>query len=102
MKHERNKYITKGMEAVLRDMRALQKDDIPEIVCEGLQCWVGQRRTTWAVVNRLLRLCLLRHEHSETGFQRFEPNEETYRVLDDSSYEPMIVEAMRTGKTVQR
>ncbi len=36
MKGERNKYITKGMEAALRDMRALEKNDIPEIVCEGV------------------------------------------------------------------
>lgn len=44
----------------------------------------------------------MKHEHAESGFQRFEPNEESYRVLDDPDYEPMILEAIRTEKPVQR
>lgn len=99
----RNKHLTPGMERALKDLRAMGDD--AEIACEGLECWIDLRRTTWRVVNALLKLCLLKDDgfgKGCTGFQRFVPNCESYRLLDDPNYEPIIIEAMRTGKPVIR
>ena len=102
-KPKRNKFLTKGMEAVLMDLRALEPaGEIAEIVCEGNECYVGNRQTNWQVVYRLLRLCLLKHEDEGRGYHRFEPNSDTYKVLDDPNYEPGIIEVLRTGKPVVR
>ncbi len=102
MKGKRNKYLTKGMDRALRDMVALDEGgEIGEIVCDGNECWVGFRRTTWGTVNRLLRLCLLT-ENDSGGAMHYDLNQESYSVLKDPNYEPMILEALRTGKPVIR
>lgn len=99
----RNKYITAAQAQALKDMRALGKaGEIEEIVCDGGECWVGSRRTSWQVVNALLQLCLLRVDDDGSGCHHFGPNSETYRVLDDPNYEPGIIEHYRTGKNVVR
>jgi len=99
----RNKHLTAGMERALQDLRKMGDD--AEIACEGLECWIDLRRTNWRTVNALIRLCLVKPDGFNercSGFQRFVPNCETFKLLDIQNYEPMIVESMRTGKPVTR
>lgn len=101
-KPKRHPLLTPGMARVLADLRALDKvGDIAEIVCDGLECWVGLRRTSWGTVGRLLQLCLLA-EDDGGGAYHYTPHDEAYKMLDDPTYEPRIVEAIRTGRPVLR
>lgn len=44
--------------------------DPAEIVCEGLACWIGTRRTNHALANRLLSLMLVGEASDEGGLRR--------------------------------
>jgi len=65
-----------------------------EIVQEGGQCWVGLERISPRTVERLLQLCLLRHEGSG-GCDRYTLNEEGRRMAADPNYVPLIDAKLR-------
>lgn len=74
-----------------------------ELVCEGITAYVGTHRTNIHVVNRLLRLCLIRstgYTHAGEKLQYYEATSECRAILEDPAYEPAIVRAMRTGQPV--
>ncbi len=85
----RNRYLTAGMERVLREMR----DQDEELVYEPKAgWWVGLRRTGGKVALQLLRLCLLHGENFEGGvFERYSLNEEALKILADDFYIPLII-----------
>lgn len=100
-----NPLFTPAMLRALRELQSLEtafhadpEADPPEIVCEGRECWLDERRVARGTVNKLLRLCLLSVETIDGRFERYEPNEETFRVLADPGYVPAILKALRTGK----
>jgi hypothetical protein len=53
------------------EAREAEEDAEPaEIVCEGLACWIGTRRTSHALANRLLALMLVGEASDEGGLRR--------------------------------
>jgi hypothetical protein len=77
-----------------RILRAMREEEIQEIVNEdGAGWWVGQERVSGRCCLNLLRLALLKQEEldGKSGFRRYEPNSETFKVLDDPDYVPELV-----------
>lgn len=67
-----------------------------ELVCEGLECYVGLERTSRSVVNTLLRLVLVRCEDFGNGsVERYTINADGRKMLADPNYVPEIVGHMR-------
>jgi len=71
-------------------MVAAEEDDIledAEIACEGGACWCGAWRTSRAVVNELIRACLL-HDSGEQGkgIERYTLNEDGRKAAADPHY----------------
>ena len=94
MSSKRSRFLTPGMERVLRWMAADGEER--ELVTEAGEAWYGHNRTSIATVNRLLRLCLL-HDDGGDGamgdekFRRYSLNEEGYQIVTDPEYVPLIV-----------
>jgi hypothetical protein len=69
-----------------------------EIVCEGIQCYIGLERTTWAVVNALLRIMAISDTTSNgESYHRYSINETGRNVLLDESQILSIREALAEG-----
>ncbi len=90
-----NPYLTKGMWRVLYRMKNDEEADGELVYEKGGGYWVGLHRTTGALVNNLLRLCLLREDsHGDEGFQVYTLNSDAEGVLADLTYVPTIVKAL--------
>lgn len=86
-------FCTKGQLKIIKAMKLAEDNDCyedAEIVCSGLECWVGDHRTNWKIVNGLLRLCLLRDVSDTKGCLRFTLNEEGRAMADNPNYVPII------------
>jgi hypothetical protein len=82
---------------VLRSMlkaHEAQDWDNAEIVQDGDQCWLGDERISPRTVNRLLQLCLIRHE-AMGGCDHYTINEEGRRMVADPNYTPLIDAELR-------
>ncbi len=98
---KRNPYLTPAMERVLKIMR----DDEDDLVQEGRECWVGDHRTSSAVVKRLLQFCLIRPDGQNRGdgkFWRYTITSCGTRCLGDKNYTPMIVSELRKLRKLRR
>lgn len=99
---KRNPYLTPAMEKVLRWMAHVGEDgseEDGELVVEGGEAWYGLNRTSVAVVNNLLKLCLIRDgtpdgAMTETSYRYYTINEEGRKILVDVAYKPKILEAL--------
>lgn len=84
---KRNKWLTRGMERVLREMLVHHEELVYE---PGAGWWIGERQTSGAVAFRLLRLVLVREcMDSHESFQRFEINEDGRKILKGPGYAPL-------------
>ena len=91
MKAPRNKHLTPAMHRVLQ---ALDDDGNCDLVREGQEVWYGLERTNTTVLKKLLRLCLVSADdwgHAETGYERYEINEDGRGVVQDPNYVPRIL-----------
>lgn len=78
-------------------------DEGEELVCEGIEAWVGQHRTHPRIADRLLEWCLLRDVTDDGGkLRRYAAHDECRLVLADPNYETRWQEHLRTGKPVTR
>lgn len=66
-----------------------------EIVCEGLECWLGQRRVARRTLQVLIRLVLVSRQSNEGECERYALNEDGRAMAADENYEPRIIALMR-------
>lgn len=70
--------LTPGMRRVLELMARAEDEgrhEEAELVCEGIECWVGLARTNRAVVRLLLRSLLVRDVSDTGGIERYAVND---------------------------
>lgn len=71
-----------------------------EIVCEGLQCYIGLEKTNWILVLALLRIMAI-SDRSDHGFddkvRRFQINECGRNFLKDESQIDVVRSALVEG-----
>jgi len=99
----RNLWLSKRQAAVLASMRADRDGPAGEdhfygyLTVDAGEAWVGHDRTSVALVNKLLRLCLISvaEESGEPGgcnyTVHYRINEDGERCLDDPMYQPRII-----------
>ena len=89
--------LTKAQRVVLAELRDTEYPD-NEIVCDGRECWIGQRRTSWRVVNSLLCMMAV-SDCSDTsrGARRFIINETGKNILADERNIPAVVALVQKG-----
>lgn len=80
------------------------EDLADEIVCQGLECWMGLTRTNWRVVRGLLHILAIsdRSDHGNgmgTDVQRFRINATGRIYLKDESQIDNVLNFMRQGKS---
>lgn len=69
-----------------------------EIVCDGRECWIGLRRTTWRLVNSLLGMMAISDVSDEgRGARRFIINESGKNILADESNIQRLCTAVLKG-----
>ena len=68
---------------LLQELLLLEADDEadPAIVCEGLECWIDDRRTSWRTVRQLLQAVLISDTSWGDACRRYELNESGRRYL---------------------
>jgi hypothetical protein len=68
-----------------------QKTDEHEVVCEGLEVWIGSRRSSWSALNALLRVLAV-SDQSDRGstFLRFSINDVGRAILRDQSQADVV------------
>ncbi len=86
----RSPFLTAASEKVLRLMVEAQDTMDGELVCDGLEVWVGMHRTNRAVLNSLLLNCLIRGPETNGGTEIYRACEESRAILENPSYQPMI------------
>lgn len=86
--------MTKAALRTLREMVAAENDGFyedAEIVCDGVECWVGARRIARATVNVLLRLCLVADQsEGNGGVEHYGLNDEGRALAANPDYVPSI------------
>lgn len=82
--------LSDGAHAVVKMMYDAEREDRlddAEVVCDGLLCWCGEKRTSRAVVSQLLRACLVRDVGEQgKGVERYVLNEDGRKAALDRSY----------------
>lgn len=70
-----------------------------EIVCEGIDCYIGLERTSWAVVYALLRYMAISDvsDGMTCPFRRFQINGTGRAILNDESQIDALLKAIREG-----
>lgn len=82
----------------LRDATDQERYEDAEIVCDGLQCWLGMRRVAWMTVNKLQQFVAISDVSDENGgARRFTINETGREILKDESVIYELMKALRTG-----
>lgn len=76
----------------------MMADTGEEIVCEGVQCWIGTRQTSWGLVRGLLRLLALKDVSDTKGLQRFTINDTGRAILRRPELENEITYHILKGK----
>jgi hypothetical protein len=93
----RNQYLTEGMAQVLRIIDESDEKELAQSIPGGW--WVGDQEVDGRVCMALLRFCLLHQEHdSSETFIRYTINEDGRGVMNDPTYVPKIVTAMKEKK----
>lgn len=92
-----NPALTPACAEILRLMLA----DGEELVVDGIEVWVGTRRTSRSVFTKLVSECLIAQDGQDSIYWHAK-EEECRRVLDDPNYETMWREAQRTGRPTIR
>lgn len=81
----------------LKSAAAREDWENAEIACCGIECWLGNRRTSWSTVNALLRLVAISDNNDNGSVRRYSINETGRAILaDESQIEPLIA-ALRLG-----
>lgn len=73
--------MTKAQRRVLEWLRDHRDGATGYIICEGLECWYGLRRTNRVTVDGLLVLCLVSQLSNEGGCELYAINESGVRAL---------------------
>lgn len=64
--------------------------------------WIGNRQTSMATLNRMLRLGVVRSEGLGTEFERHTLNEEGRKLAREPAYKPALVEALERQAASQQ
>jgi hypothetical protein len=89
--------------AAMVEHEAREDFEAAQLVREGRQCWLGEKRTTSKVVNELLMLCLVSSQ-SEQGspLERYSINEDGRKAaLNPGHAPPAILDALK-ARAVER
>lgn len=92
--------ITTGMMRCLGDMIKAEQEgryEDSEIVCDGLWCWLGERRVHRKTVRALLRLVAISEQSDSGGVQRFVINGVGRSIKDDPKMADSIAVAIMRG-----
>ena len=95
MKATPNK-LTRAQRRVLTQMRDAEYPD-NELICDGLECWIGRTRTSWRVVNALCWMMAISDCSDENGCPRFAITETGVHILKDESNVEQVINAARKG-----
>lgn len=79
--------------------------DHDEIVCQGIECWIGLERTNWRVVLGLLRLIAISDRSDEGNsmggdVRRFRLNETGRNYLKDETQIDAVLTALRDNRPI--
>jgi len=87
---------------VLKAMRS-DPEANGELVCSGIEVWVGLERTSHSILKKLLQLCLVSKESNPGGYDIYILNSDGRQIIDDPTYEPPIVDILRkkAGTSIQ-
>lgn len=80
--------LSKTQRAVLEEManeEEAERYDDAEIVCCGIECWLGSRRISWRTVRALLCCILISEDDEGKGVYRYRINGSGREVLRDES-----------------
>lgn len=103
----RNSWLSKRQAEVLAAMRADRDGPAGDdhfygyLTVDAGEAWYGHERTSVALVNSLLRLCVISvaEESGEPGGRNYTVhyriNEDGEKCLDDPAYEPRIIAELR-------
>lgn len=83
----------------LHDMQVAEAEECfedAEIVCEGIQCWLGDRQVSYRTVQALLRLLLV-SESGDRQVHRYTLNDCGRGVLRRPALAEEIAHALRAG-----
>lgn len=69
-----------------------------EIVCEGIEAWIGLERVSMRTVHALLQLCALSNQDNDHRVRRYVINETGKNLLDD---EEGTIEKLETAFSSQ-
>jgi hypothetical protein len=73
-------------------------DENDEIVCCGVECWIGMTRISHATVNTLLRLVSISDvSDANGGARRYRINETGRNILADESQISVLVQSLHEG-----
>jgi hypothetical protein len=96
-KHTPGAFITASMRWVLERLASSEYPD-NEIVCGGLDCWVGDQRTNWQTVNKLLQIIAISDVSDENGgARRYVINESGRHYLKDEALVYDVLKAVHEG-----
>jgi hypothetical protein len=85
------------MIAVMATCDKPEYDENDEIVCCGVECWIGMTRISHATVNTLLRLVSISDVSDNGGARRYRINETGRNILADESQISVLVESLHEG-----
>lgn len=89
--------LTPAQRRVLTQLRDTEYPD-NEIVCDGLECWIGQSRTNWRVVNALLGMMAVSDDSDDGGgARRFSINQTGECILADERNIQAVATAVLKG-----
>lgn len=89
--------LTAAQRRVLTQMRDKEYPD-NEIVCSGVECWIGTERTSWKLVRSLLCMVAVSDASDEGGgAHRYTINETGKHILNDESNIQAVAAAMLKG-----
>jgi hypothetical protein len=82
----------------LRDAEDASDFHNAEIVCEGIECWIGYMRISRATVNALVRMVLL-HYDKVGGAEHYTINGSGRAALEDENVIERIQHCLATGQS---
>lgn len=68
-----------------------------EVVCCGIECWIGLRRVSWKTLKGLLQWCAISEERESKGVLRYTLNATGEAALDSPEVEQRVKVALASG-----
>lgn len=73
--------LSKRAVVILKQMASHEDTEGGELACEGIECWVGDERTSRSIVRQLLECVFMKDVSDTGGIERYVINESGKRFL---------------------